>query len=179
LTTSSIPKNSSPIDIEWPATDMPAFEPGPTHSCPDPLDDKVPFQFSDSPDDDDDGPAERAAGIEVLAEADELDTEMIELVEHLKEVPDGSGDSVRSPDEHHLEAAAARIPEQLIETRPAGFRSRDPIGVLGDDLKTPLLSHRAKIMELSLWVLVHGRYAQIQGYSLHICSSIKAMTSSK
>jgi hypothetical protein len=159
LTTSSIPKNSSPIDIEWPATDMPSFEPGPAHTCSHPLDDEVPFEFSDSPDDDDDGPAERAAGIEVLAEADELDGQVVELIEHLKEVPDGPGDPIRSPDKNHLKAAPPGIPQQVIEARAPGFSSRYPIGILGDDLKTPLLGHGAKIMELRLRVLVDGGYS--------------------
>jgi hypothetical protein len=68
LTASSIPQNGSAVDIERPATDMPAFEPGPTHTCPDAFDDEIPFQLRDCPDDDN-GPAthwERAA---VLAEA--------------------------------------------------------------------------------------------------------------
>jgi hypothetical protein len=161
LTASSIPQNGSAIDIEWPATDMSSFEPGPAHTCPDPLDDEIPFQLRNSPDDDDDSPAERAAGIKVFAEADELDTEMIEFIEHLEEVPDGSGDPIRSPDKNHLEAAPAGVPQQLVETRTPGFRSRDPIGVFGDDLKTPLLGHRAKIVELRLRMLVDSGYAQI------------------
>jgi hypothetical protein len=75
---------------------------------------------------------------------------MIEFVEHLEEVPDGSGDTVRGPDQEHLEAAAARIPKQIIETR-----------------------------ELCLRVLVHTGYAQIKCNSFHICSSIAAATSRK
>jgi hypothetical protein len=104
---------------------------------------------------------------------------MIEFIEHLEEVPDGSSDPIRSPDKNHLEAAPAGIPKQLIETRTSGFRTRDPIGVLGDDLKTPLLGHRAKITKLRLRMLVDSGYAQIQGYCFHIFSSIEAATSRK
>jgi hypothetical protein len=120
-----------------------------------------------------------AAGIEVLAEADELDVEMVELVEHFEEVAHGPGDPVRGPDQEHLEAAAARIPKQIIETRPTSFSPGDPIGVLGNDLKTPLLGHRAEIIKLSLRVLIHTGYAQIKGNSFHICSPIEATTSRK
>jgi hypothetical protein len=69
---------------------------------------------------------------------------MIEFVEDLEEVPDGAGNPVGSPDQQHLEAAAARILKELIETRPASFGPGDPIGVLGNDLKTPLLGDRGR-----------------------------------
>ena len=86
---------------------------------------------------------------------------MIEFIEHLEEVPDGSSDPIRSPDKNYLEAAPTGVPQQLVETRTPSFRSRDPIGVFGDDLKTPLLGHRAKIMQLRLRMLVDSGYAQI------------------
>jgi hypothetical protein len=50
---------------------------------------------------------------------------MVELVEHFEEVAHGPGDPVRGPDQEHLEAAAARIPKQIIETRPASFSPGD------------------------------------------------------
>ena len=55
------------------ASDMSAFEPGAPHAGAHPLDDQVAFQLSDGSDDDDDGPAQRAAGVDVLSERDELD----------------------------------------------------------------------------------------------------------
>ena len=179
LAPSALLENSNPIDIEWPPADMPAFQPGAAHACPHPLDDEIPFEFCDGADDDHDGSPERAAGIEVLAEADELDVEMVEFVEHFEEVAHGPGDPVLGPDQEHLEAAAARIPKQIIETRPTSFSPGDPIGVLGNDLKTPLLGHRAEIIKLSLRVLIHTGYAQIKGNSFHICSPIEATTSRK
>src|SRR5258707_10733167 len=179
LAPSALLENSNPIDFEWPPADMPSLQPCAAHSCPHPFDDEIPFEFCDGADDDHDGPPERAACIKILAEADELDVEMIEFVEHLEEVPDGSGDPVRGPDQEHLEAAAARIPKQIIETRSTSFSPGDPIGVLGNDLKTPLLGHRAEIVELCLRVLVHTGYAQIKCNSFHICSPIEATTSRK
>jgi hypothetical protein len=179
LASSSIEKDGSTIDIEWLPADMPAFQPGTTHPCPHPLDDEVPFELGDRTDDDDDGPPQRAAGIKVLPKAHELDVEVVEFVEHLEEVPDGSGDPVGSPDQQHLEASAARISKELIETRPASLGPGDPIGILGNDLKTPLVGHRAEIMELGLGVLVYSGYAQIQSNSFHIFPSSEATTSRK
>jgi hypothetical protein len=102
---------------------------------------------------------------------------MIEFVEHLEEVPDGSGDPIRGPYQENLESAAARIPKQVIQTRPTSFSPGDPVGVLGNDLKASLPGHRAKIIELRFRVLVNTRYAQIESYSFHICSSSDARSS--
>jgi hypothetical protein len=172
-------KDNSPVDIERPAADMPAFQPGAAHPGSYPFDDEVALEFGDGTDDDDNGPPQWSAGIKVLPEANELDVEVVEFVQHLEEVADGSGNPVRGPYQHHLEAGAAGIPEQVIEARPASFSSGDPIGVLGNDLKTALLGHCAEIMELSLRVLVHSGYAQIKCNSFHICSLIEATTSRK
>jgi hypothetical protein len=117
------------------------------------------------------GPPQRTSSIKIFTEAYELDVEMIELVQHLEEVSHGSGDPIRGPDQQHLKAAATRISKQVIETRSTSFRPGDPVGVLGNDLKTSLLSHRAKIIELRFRVLVNTRYAQIKGNSFHIFSS--------
>jgi hypothetical protein len=175
----AVPEDCNPVDLEWTSADVPALQPGATHSCPYPFDDEIALQFGDRSDDDDDGPSERAAGIEILPEANELDAEVVEFVQHFEEVPHGPGDPVRSPHQDYLEAAAAGIPKQVIETRSASLRPGDPVGVLGHDLKTSLLGHRAEIMELSLGVLIHSGYAQVKGYSFHICTSIEASTSRK
>ena len=139
LASSPITKHRSPIYIQWPAADVPAFEPGPAHAGPDPFDDQVALELGDGADDDHDGAAQRAARVDLLAEADELDVQVVELVEHLQEVADGPGDPVRGPDQHDLEPAAASIPKQFIETRPTRLGPGDPVGVLADDLKTTLL----------------------------------------
>ena len=104
---------------------------------------------------------------------------MVELVQHFEEVPNGPGDPVRGLHQDYLEATTASIPKQVIEARPAGFRPRDPVSVLGNDLKTPLLGHRAKIVELGFRVLIHSRYAQIKSYSFQVFLPIEAITSCK
>ena len=152
----AVPEDCSPIDIKWTPSDMPTLQPGSAHTGPHPFDDEVAFQFCDGSDDDDDRPAERAAGVKIFAEADELDFQMVELVQDFEEVPNGPGDPVRGPHQNYLEAAAAGIPKQVIEARPTGFRPRDAVSVLGHDLKIPLLSHRAKIVELSFRVLINS-----------------------
>ena len=73
LSALAIAKDGFTIEIERPAADVTSFEPGAPHAGAHPLDDQVAFEFGDGADDDDDGPAQRAAGVDLLAEADELD----------------------------------------------------------------------------------------------------------
>ena len=74
------------IQDQWIASDVPALETGAPHAGPDPLDDQVAFQFCDRTDDHDDGAAQGTARVDLLAEADELDVEPVELIQHLQEV---------------------------------------------------------------------------------------------
>jgi hypothetical protein len=53
----AIPQDGVPIERQRLASDVPALEFGAAHPGPYPLDDQVALQFSDGPDDDDDGSA--------------------------------------------------------------------------------------------------------------------------
>jgi hypothetical protein len=66
---------------------VPSFELGASHAGAYPFADQVAFEFCDRSDDDDDGAAQRAAGVDLFAEADVLNTLLIELIKKLKEVP--------------------------------------------------------------------------------------------
>ena len=81
---------------------MPSFELGSPHAGSHPLDDQRTFQFGDRSDDDDDGAAQRAARIDLLTEADELDVEVVELVEDLEEVPGRGCEPIAHPDQEHI-----------------------------------------------------------------------------
>ncbi len=52
------------------------------------------------------------------------------------------------PDQDDIEAAAAGVAHQLVEPGPAGFRSADPVGELGDDLQAAMGGHLAQVIEL-------------------------------
>ena len=45
---------------------------------------RLAFELGDGADDDDDGPAQRAAGVDIFPEADELDSDPVQLVEHIQ-----------------------------------------------------------------------------------------------
>src|ERR1039457_4938096 len=75
-----------------------AVEAGAPHAGADSLDDERPFQLRDCADDDHDGAAQRPAGVDLFAEADELHSDPIEFVEHLEEVPGRASDAIARPD---------------------------------------------------------------------------------
>lgn len=66
---------------------MAALQLGSPHTSPHPFHDQAAFQLSDDGDDDDEGAAHGAPGIELFAKADELYVQATELVEHFQEMP--------------------------------------------------------------------------------------------
>src|ERR1035437_4344278 len=86
LTVLPVAEDGGPIKNQSFSSDVPAFELGPPHAGAHPLDDKTALQFRDRADDDHDGPAQRTAGVDLLAEADELDVQPDKLVQNLQEV---------------------------------------------------------------------------------------------
>ena len=151
-----VAEDSSAVEIERLASDVLTFEFGPPHACTDPFDDEAPFQLSDDPDDHDDRPAQRAAGIDLFSEADELDVQPVQLIEDFEEVFRGPGDPVAGPDQYDVEPTAASIAHQLIQTGAARLRAADPVFVLFDDLIAALAGHLLEIEELGFGMLVEG-----------------------
>jgi hypothetical protein len=90
----TVTENGGAVEVEWGATDMPAFQFGAAHTSSYAFDNKVTFQLGDGADDDDDGAAQRAAGVDVLSERNELDAEVVQLVEHFEEVTDRASDPI-------------------------------------------------------------------------------------
>jgi len=68
------------------SSDVPALELGAPHAGAHPLDDQVAFEFGDRADDHHDGAAQRAARVDLLAEAHELDVEPAQFIKHFEEV---------------------------------------------------------------------------------------------
>jgi hypothetical protein len=71
-----------------------AFELGPPHAGTHPRDDKVAFQLCDRADDHHDGPAQGTSGVDLFAEAYELDVEPVQLIQHIEEVLDRPGNTI-------------------------------------------------------------------------------------
>ena len=136
--------------------DVAAFEPGAPHAGAHPLDDQVAFELGDGADDDHDGAAQRPAGVDLFTETDELDFEAVQLVQNFKEVLDRSGDPIRGPDQDHVEAAAASIAHQSVETGPARLGAADTIDVLLYDLEAALGCHLPQVKQLGFRMLVQA-----------------------
>ena len=86
--------DSGMVQFEGIAADVAALELGAPHAVAHPLDDQVAFELGDGADDDHDGPAQRAADVDVFPEAGELDLETVELVENIEEVFHRPGDPI-------------------------------------------------------------------------------------
>jgi len=98
------------IKFQRGTSDVPAFETGAPHAGADSFDDQRAFEFGDRSDNHDDGAAQRAARVDLLTEADELDVEPVELVQHFEEGPRRAGDAIGCPYEDHIEVPPASIP---------------------------------------------------------------------
>ncbi len=133
--------DGSAVEIKGRPTDVPAFKASAPHAGAHSLDDQVAFEFSDRSDDHDDGAAQRAARVDLFAEADELDVEPVELVQHLEEMPGGAGDAIGCPDQDHIEASPTGIPHHVIQTWPARLCAGDPVGVLLRNFIAALSGH--------------------------------------
>src|SRR6478609_10908625 len=144
------------VQHQWSSSDALAFETCAPHAGAHPFNDQAAFEFGDSADDDDDGAAQRAAGVDIFPEADELHFQAIQIVEHFKEVPGRASDAIAGPDQDRIEATAAGIRHHLIESRPLGLRTGDLVCELGDDLITTLSGHLAQVEKLRLGVLIDG-----------------------
>src|ERR1035437_313590 len=86
--------DSGTVQYQRLAADVLTLQTSAPHAGAHPFDDQTAFKLSDGADDHDDGPTQRAAGIEVFPEADVLDADPIQLIQHIEEVLDRPGYSV-------------------------------------------------------------------------------------
>jgi hypothetical protein len=155
------------VQHQWSSADSLAVESGAPHAGADSFDDQAAFEFGDGADDNHDGAAQGAAGVDIFPEADVLDPDSIQLVQDIKEMLHRPGDPIRCPDQEHIEAAAASVGHHLIEAGPFGFRTADSVSVLGDDLEAALAGHLPKVIQLCLWMLIDGGDTQVEPGALH------------
>ena len=91
MATGAVAQDRIAIDVQRFTPDLPTFEFGPAHTGPDPFHDQVTFQLGDGADDDDHGPPQRAAGVDVLPEGNILDAQVVQFIEYFQEVANGAG----------------------------------------------------------------------------------------
>ena len=168
-TLSALPvaEDSLAIQFQRRPAQLAALEPGAPHAGAHPLDDQRTFQFRDGADDDDDGAAQRAARVNLFAEADELDLQVIQLIQHLQEVGHRPGDAVEGPDQDHIEPAAAGIAQQLVQTGPPGLGAGYLVGVFLRDREAALGGELPEVQQLRLGVLVDRADSEVESGALH------------
>ncbi len=148
--------DGGPVQDQGFPSDVATFELGPPHAGAHPLDYQAALELGDGADDHHDRSSQRTAGVDLFAEGDELDVQPVQLVQHLEEVLSGSRDPVASPYQDNVELAAAGITHHGVQSRPAGFRSADPVLVLFHDLIAALLGHLMEVVHLRFGVLVES-----------------------
>ena len=114
------------------------------------------FKFTNSSDNDNQGATERAARIDALPKGNKLNIQVIEFIEHLKKVTNGTGDPVECPHDHSIESPPPGIREQRVESGALRLGSADLVGVLAHDFVAACRGHLAQIEQLRLDALVEG-----------------------
>ena len=151
------------IYVESGTANVQAFHFCSPHAGPHAFDNKVAFEFGDGADDDDHGTAQRPAGVEILPEAEELNVQMVEFVQHFQKMPGAASQPIAGPDQHTVEAATAGVGQHLVKTRAACPGPSNAVGVALDNLIAALLGHAFQIMDLSFRVLIQSRNPQVEG----------------
>lgn len=127
--TVAITKDSNAIDVQRAPADVASFESGAAQASSNSLDDQRPFQLGDSGHYYYDRAAQRAGGVvDLLAETDEADAEVVQLGEYFDEVLHAAGQAVGGPHDHDVEPAA---PQRNLGAPPAVTNSaaRIPVGI--------------------------------------------------
>src|SRR3954453_5262515 len=103
LSSIAVPHASGRVKCKRRSAGVTPFELGTPHSGTNPLDDQVAFQFGDGADDNHDRSSQRSASVDLLAEADELDVQPVEIIQHIEEVPGRACDAIACPDQDNIE----------------------------------------------------------------------------
>jgi hypothetical protein len=144
------------VNVERRTTNSSAFQFRSTHSSPDALDNERALQLGNRTDNHDYRTAQRASRVDIFAQADELDVEVAQFVEHFQEMADTPCHSIESSNEHDIEAMPPSIHQQLIEARSFRSGTGNNACVFVRNFVSALLCHFAEVVKLRLRMLVRG-----------------------
>jgi hypothetical protein len=94
------PARLVPVDIQWTTTNSSSFQPRSAHSSLHALPKQVSFELRDRADDNNHRSAQWPASVDVLAQADELNAEVIQFIDDLQEMANTSGEPVKGRYQH-------------------------------------------------------------------------------
>jgi hypothetical protein len=152
---SAVADDGDTVDIEWGSPDPSSIKLGSAHTRANAFHYEGTLQLRYRRHDHNDRPTQRAIRVYRLSLGQELNAEVVQLIEHLKEVLRGPCQTVARPDEDDMEPVPVRIIQELVQARASGFGARDPmVGILFDDLKSTLVSKSAEFVQLCVRILV-------------------------
>lgn len=93
---------------------------------------------------------------------------MVQRIKHFQKMPHAASQSIRRPHQNSVELPAVGSSEHRVERRTLGFGTADSIGVLVDNLESPLFRKPSQIKRLGLRILIAGGNSGIQNRSLHL-----------
>ncbi len=161
----TVPQDSVAIKNKWFTSDVAAFELGPPHGRTRSMmrlrssSAMAPMMTTTA--------RPTAAGVDLLAEADELDVEPAEFVSTSRKCRTDRAMRSEAQTRTTSKRPAAGVAHHGVESRTLSFGSTDSVGILLDDLIATLLGHLAEVIELGLGVLIEGRDSHIEGGAFH------------
>ena len=133
------------IDVYTPPSELLPLRARVAQAGTNPFADQVTLKLRNSGHYREEGLPERRSCVDILLIRDELDSERTELFESQQQVLSAAGESVKTPNEHAVEAPFARVIHQSVERWSALLCAREPsIDILGGDQSTCRLSDHLK-----------------------------------
>jgi hypothetical protein len=155
----SVRNNRNSVNVEWSAAYSPTFQPRSAHPRLHAFGNQRTFKLGNRTDNHDYRPAQWASRVDIFAQADELDAEMSQLVEHFQEVANASRYPVERGYEHDVETMSPGICQQLIEAGSFRSGTGNNVCVFVRNFVSALLGHFAEVEQLCFKVLVSGAHA--------------------
>jgi hypothetical protein len=99
------------------------------------------------------------SGVDIFAQANELDVEMAQFVEHFQEMANASRHPIERGYKHDVEAMPPSISQQLIESRSLRSAPRNDVCVFVGNFISILFGHFAQVEQLCFKMLVSSAHA--------------------
>jgi hypothetical protein len=110
-----------------------------------PLNYQISFQFGDGRHYHYDCPTQWSTRVKILPKRDELDTQMIQSVEHFQKVSNATRKTVCCPHHQYIELPSVSSSEHFVKLRTFVFSATHFVRVLMDDVVATLSSQLAQI----------------------------------
>src|ERR1035441_3790595 len=151
------PKHLTPVeDTLWPTDGVAALCAMPAgifHSRYHPLADDVSLQLRHGGDNCEHGLAHRRGCVQGLLAGNEVDAERPEFGQGEHELLDGSGEPIKSPDQHDLKLAPLGVLHEALQAGTVLFGTAHSVGINPGEVPAPLLQHLAERDLLDLGIL--------------------------